>query len=343
MNENTDWLKKQILRRYIDGFSQEQIAIEFDISEGAVSEYLQESRHQDDTLIFQHEIAVNCMKTNTPIRQLASSLAFSNAVRRLAFDQNKINLVLNALNKIAVEDGSFRPEKFGKLILQICNFIEANGTSLEETHTLIQEKTQELSELKKKIVESKKTLARIERDRIEALSKRRIKLAELRTFRICKRAFHNAGVDFINLKPIINVISVIMKLDCNPDLIVNEMRKTSVLESRKESLEKECDERLKNLQIYEDQELARAKYHNTRIIAVELVNKTLMRGVHDDEIISLFDAILDHKFYLSIPDLIKDINTYGGIKPAIFKLKREIENLKSEKNGLSSEGPSNLL
>jgi len=86
------------LTEYLDGFSQEQIATELDISEGAVSKFLQELRQQDDTLIYQHEIAVICKKNNFPIRQLASNLAFANALKRTAFDHNKINLVLRILN-----------------------------------------------------------------------------------------------------------------------------------------------------------------------------------------------------------------------------------------------------
>ena len=81
MNQERHWLKTQILRKYLDGFSQEQIATELDISEGAVSEFLQESRQQDNTLMLQHEIAVMCNKNNIPIQELASNLAFSNSVK----------------------------------------------------------------------------------------------------------------------------------------------------------------------------------------------------------------------------------------------------------------------
>lgn len=227
MNQDRDWLKIQILRKYLDGFSQEQIATELDISEGAVSEFLQESRQQDVTLILQHEIAVICIKNNIPIRQLASNLAFSNALKRIAFDHNKINLVLRVLNKIVVEDGSFSPEKIGTLILQICSFMEANGFSLEEAHRKIEEKTQELTKIKRDIVEFKKIIARLEKERTEALRKKRIRLAELRTFNVFKQAFKNAGIDINNLKQITKTISTIWKLDCNPDLIINEMKKIS--------------------------------------------------------------------------------------------------------------------
>ena len=334
MNQDRDWLKIQILRKYLDGFSQEQIATELDISEGAVSEFLQESRQQDYTLILRHEIAVICNKNNIPIWQLASNLAFSNALKRMAFDHNKINLVLRVLNKIVVEDGSFSPEKIGTLILQICSFMEANGFSLEEAYRKIEEKTQESTEIKTDIAESKKIIAQLEKDRTEALRKKRIRLAELRTFNVFKQAFKDAGIDINNLKQITKTISAIWKLDCNPDLIINEMKKTSQLESRKELLEKQCDEAIKNLHVYEDEERIRARYHNTRIMAVDLVNKTIEKGVSEDEIVSLFDAIINHGSYLSLPDLIMDINTYGGIKSAIFKTKGELEKLKSEKDDL---------
>jgi hypothetical protein len=112
------------------------------------------------------------------------------------------------------------------------------------------------------------------------------------------------------------------------------MKKTSRLESRKELIEQQCDEALKNLRVYEEEERIRARFHNTRIMAVDIVNKIVEKGVSEDEIISLFDAIMSHEPYLSLPDLIMDINTYGGIRPAIFKTKREFEKLKSEKDDL---------
>ena len=104
------------------------------------------------------------------------------------------------------------------------------------------------------------------------------------------------------------------------------------MESRRELLKQQCDEAIKNLHVYEDEERIRARFHNTRIMAVDLVNKIIEKGVSEDEIVSLFDAIVNHESRLSLPDLIMDINTYGGIKSAIFKTKRELEKLKSEKD-----------
>jgi hypothetical protein len=106
------------------------------------------------------------------------------------------------------------------------------------------------------------------------------------------------------------------------------------LESRKELLEQQCDEAIKNLKVYENEERIRASYHDTRIRAVDLVNKIIEKGVSEDQIVSLFDAIINHGSYLSLPHLIMKINTYGGIESAIFETKRELEQLKSEKHDL---------
>ena len=212
--------------------------------------------------------------------------------------------------------------------------METNGFSLEEAHRKIEEKTQELKEINRNIAEYKKIIAGLEKDWTEALRKKRVRFAELTTFNVFKQAFENAGIDINNLKQITNSISAIWKLDCNPDLIINEMKKTSQLESRKELLEKQCDEAIKNLHVYEEEERIRIKHRNSHIMAVDVANKILEKGVSDYEIVSLFDAIENHESSLSLPHFITDINTYGGIKSAIFKTKRELEKLKTEKDDL---------
>lgn len=334
MEYSKDWLKTQILRKYLDGISQEQISIELDVSEGAVSAFLQESRQIDDTLILQHEIAVICQKNNISLQQIASNLAYSNALKKLAFDHDKIDLLLRALDKILVKDGSFSPEVIAKLILQICNFMQTNEAGLEETHNIIEEKKQELIEIKKKIVESKKIFQNTEQARIEALHKKRVTLANLKAFAVCKKAFEYVGIDFKNLKKFTNVLSVISELDSNPQLIIDEMKKTSALEFRKYCLEKECDETEKNLEIYKKEEEHRKKYRGSYSTALDLVNKALGQCFTADEIANLFNTIIDNQYYFSLAEFLSDIDTYGGIKSAIFKIKRELAKLTTEKENL---------
>jgi aspartokinase len=319
---------------YLEGISQEQIAIELDISEGKVSGYLQELRGHDDTLILQHEIAVVSKKSGISIQQLASQLAFSNAIKKMAFDRNKIHLLLRTLNSVFVDDGSFPPEKVAMFILQICNFMEANNVNLDEVHSKVSQKSMELSELKNKIAESKSVIAKTKDAETEALRKHRLTRTELRRFSVYRKACEFVGINFMDFEHVSNVLSLIQQLDGNPDLIINEMKKTSALEFRKYCLQKECDESEKNLEIYKKEEERHKMYKGSFSAAVDLVTNALVTVGTADEIANLFNAIGNNIGNFSLTDFTKDIDTYGGIKSAIFKIKRELEKLTIEKGNL---------
>jgi hypothetical protein len=107
---------------------------------------------------------------------------------------------------------------------------------------MIKEKTTQLSEIKKEISASSKTLTKMRQDKTTALRKRRIDLAELGTFRSCRRALDSAGLDFNDVEKTVNVISAIADADYNHEQIINEITKTRSLEDRKQSLQKDCDD-----------------------------------------------------------------------------------------------------
>jgi hypothetical protein len=54
------------------------------------------------------------------------------------------------------------------------------------------------------------------------------------------------------------------------------------------------------------------------------MNRLLQRGINAVVIYNIFDVLAKHQNYLSINDMAKDIDTYGGIVGAIFKKKREL-------------------
>jgi transcriptional regulator with XRE-family HTH domain len=316
---------------YLEGMSQEQIAIELDISEGTVSGYLQELRELDDTVALQHEIAVVCKKYSIPIQQLASELTFSNAIKKTAFDQNKIDLLLRVINNVFLEDGSFLPEKVAMFILQICNFMEVNNIGLDEAHNKVYEKSIELKEIKNKIAESKKIITEAKKCEKMALRRCRLTRAELRRFTVFRKASEFVGFDFKNFKKVSNVLSVIHQLDGNPDRIINEMKKTTDLELRKSNLGKDCDEVEKYLEIYREEKESRKLYKGAYSTAIELVTRVLVSVGTAEEIAELFDTIMKNKCNFPLAELTKDIDTYGCIKSAIFKIKREQEKIIAER------------
>jgi hypothetical protein len=342
IQSSTIALKTQILRKYLSGLSQEQIAIEFDISEGTVSAFLQELRQLDDTLTLQHEIAVFCHKYNIPIQELPSNLAFSNALKRMAFENNKIDLLLRILNKIIVEDGIFSPEKIATLILQICNFMQANGLSLEETHRITEEKSKQLSEIKKKIIESKKIIVKTEQAnnqkkellekskiKIEAMiMKNKVKEEQINLLVRLREIFSVYELDFDEIE-IFNLARIIknfkdLKWDVNS--IKSEYQKQVSLKSTNEDLEKKIDKKQIMLQKYSDTEKELETRLNAEYNAFKIFSSLIQTGLKREDIFNI-SLILKNDFSNnSVSQLIEDIRTYGSLALAKLKLEREYNN-----------------
>jgi hypothetical protein len=89
------------------------------VSEGTVNAILQEVNASDDIFRLQHEIAVVAKKSGQSIKELASNMAFANAIKSMAFEQNKIHPILKAIDCICPQDGSLKPDYIANLIFQI--------------------------------------------------------------------------------------------------------------------------------------------------------------------------------------------------------------------------------
>jgi orotate phosphoribosyltransferase-like protein len=80
--QNKDWLVAQTIRLTLRGFSQEEVSRELRVSEGTVNAIIQDLNASDNMLGLQHEIAVVCKKSGQSIKQLASNMAFANAIKK---------------------------------------------------------------------------------------------------------------------------------------------------------------------------------------------------------------------------------------------------------------------
>jgi orotate phosphoribosyltransferase-like protein len=78
-----DWLVAQIIRLTLSGYSQEEISRELNVSEGTVNTVIQEINESDDNFRLQHEIAVVSRKSGLSIKELASNMAFANALKKM--------------------------------------------------------------------------------------------------------------------------------------------------------------------------------------------------------------------------------------------------------------------
>ena len=70
---NKNWLKNEVLRLYLSGYSQENIAKEVNISIGMVNTLVNETIESDDTADLQRQIAIVSKKTGVDIKQIVSN------------------------------------------------------------------------------------------------------------------------------------------------------------------------------------------------------------------------------------------------------------------------------
>jgi len=159
------WLAVQITRMSLNGLPQEVISHELHISEGTVNTIMKELIASDETLTLQHEIAVVSKKTGMSIKQLASNLSFFNAMKRIGFEENKIQLFARALDSIFSQDQSLVPETAANLVFQVCNFIVKNGITLDKLNDEVERKYCELNKLSEQINEAKKIEAELQNEK----------------------------------------------------------------------------------------------------------------------------------------------------------------------------------
>jgi hypothetical protein len=66
----------------LSGYSQEEISRELNVSEGTVNAIMQGINASDDMLRLQHEITLVSKKSGQSIKELASNMAFANAIKK---------------------------------------------------------------------------------------------------------------------------------------------------------------------------------------------------------------------------------------------------------------------
>jgi orotate phosphoribosyltransferase-like protein len=87
--QNKEWLSHQILRLNLSGHTQKRIARELHVSEGTVNPIIQALINSDDTLVLQREIAIVSKSSGISIKQIASNMAFANAIKAVAHENGK--------------------------------------------------------------------------------------------------------------------------------------------------------------------------------------------------------------------------------------------------------------
>jgi chromosome segregation ATPase len=242
------------------------------------------------------------------------------------FEESKIDTILRAIESVCRQDGSLKPDIVATLLLQIFNLILKYKISLDRFPEEIERIYSELNKLNEEIKQTKKSLTELKNQR-KALTEYSFTLKELENFAWLRESFEEAGLDFEHRDEIHNILCSIRETDYDAQNLIEEVKSIRVIKLTKSELERKCEELEKNLEIYQKREHELKRNWSFLFPAIEVMKELLQRGVNPVNIYNIFYVLAKHQPYLSINDLAKDIDTYGSILGAIYKKKRELENL----------------
>jgi hypothetical protein len=316
--QNKEWLSHQTIRLSLSGHTQEQIALELHVSEGTVNAIIQELINSDDTLVLQREIAIVSKGSGISIKQIASNMAFANAIKAVAYENGRHESVIRAIDSICIRDGSFNPDAIATIFMQFCEMVLKNNTSPINVYREIQSKYRELDNVNKHLEDMRIKLKQLKVDLDLEYAKHRITGLILQKFLSLKKDFEEVGLDFDERDEIHNFLRNLKQMHTDPKKIINEVKRIPSIKAYKLGLMEECEKIEKILENYKKE--IEVQKRNTGFLyrAVELVTNLLQRGNSPESILRLFEILSKHPD-LSLVQFAYDIETYGGIKAALDK------------------------
>jgi len=311
--QDKEWLSHQTIRLSLSGHTQEQIARELHVSEGTVNAIIQELINSDDTLVLQREIAIVSKSSGISIKQIASNMAFANAIKAMAYENGRHESVIRAIDSICIRDGSFNPDAIATIFMQFCEMVLKNNTSPINVYREIQSKYRELDNVNKQLEDM-----RIKLKQLVEFAKHAITGLILQKFLSLKKDFEEVGLDFDKRDEIVNILRNLKQMHTNPKKIINEVKRIPSLKAYKLSLIEKCEKIEKILENYKKEIEVQQRSMGFLYPAVELVTNLLQRGNSPESILKLFEILSKHPD-LSLVQFAYDIETYGGIKAALDK------------------------
>ena len=337
---NKEWLRSTIIRLYLSGLPQEEIASETETSEGTVNAVIQEAILEDNILKLQREVAIISKRTGVSVQQLASNLAFENSIKRLAFDKGKIDTFIKAIQNKFTQDGRLDPDLVAKIVLQIADMAMKKNLGLEELAPSIQRIYNELNALDEVIKNKKKFIRELRKAEIHALDKNNTTRKELNHSIRLRKSFENAGLDIKKEDEVKNVLSNIREMNFAVTHIIDELKEIRGLKDTKNELEQSISS-LQNIALTTSEKIKELE-RNIEYLgpAKDTMIKLLQRGIHPDVITNIFDIVRKHPPAF-LESLSTDIDTYGGTQAAIYYIRTEynflidqVANLEAQRNAL---------
>ena len=126
-----NWIRRQVINLWIDGYSQDEIAHKMGFSVGKVNGIIQQFCITEEPVARVRDMVVSASKNGIGINQLNSNLRYANALKKFGSDHDKFESLFKGLEHIFGKNES-NPDKAAELIYQIAEIAYKEQKSLSE-------------------------------------------------------------------------------------------------------------------------------------------------------------------------------------------------------------------
>lgn len=322
---NDDWIKSEIVKLYLLGFSQDKISKEVNISIGSVNSILNELLSHDNTLELQRQIAILVNKNKTTLKQIAANLRWKNAIKLRGLEENKVEKILDLMDSIFKKNniplGTAADLLYSSIPYLLKNQLDPNRVEEE-----IQTKKNELESINYDIKSSSELLEKTGAKLESQLAKSRFTEKTLDKLTDFCKALEFYNLDVSDLYNLARMVEEFKKLGWDIKGILDKYDQVLNLESgikKAESKMRRYEAVLEDLYRKQTDEKRKwGKYYE----GFQIFNNLVESGLKPDDIFRVSYILKNNFVPETLSQLVEDIEKYGSIAAARAKLERDYLN-----------------
>jgi hypothetical protein len=325
-------VSEKILQAWLLGVPRDQIAQSMSVAEGTVTNVVEFYKQTEHSLDLQRQIAVIVRKTGTDINQLASNLRWENALKRKGSESERVIQFITDLHKEFDLSGMNESDAVSAIV-QIADIVTTEKIPMMALSAHLEKEYAELERVERDLAKDKEALERSNAEVGAALLRNKVTQDKIKRFSWKEKTLQHYGLSIGDLTRTVIFIRNLKQRNYDTSLIISKLSHIVSLEDRLVELDKECENYEINLEHYKMKLKAAEDYWGVHEASADLYANAVSMGVSPRNI---FDAvtIFGNNLYYTPQELIRDLETYGNIRAALFKRSRELKGLRPNANNL---------
>lgn len=315
---------------WLNGIPREVIAQNLRISEGSISNIVNQCLRNDWTINLQRQIAMVIERSGIDLAQLASNVRFTNAIRRQGANSEAIVDFLSALQK-QFDLSEATQEQAIRSIIECSEYCTKQHISLIDLLKHIQDKYNELEKIKSEIIEHNEKLQASTARVNYMLAEDRLTLEAVGDYRRIRNKMRYCGLSLSDSKKTINVMLSLKQMDYDVTQVVELFSKTLSAERNFKSLDEECRRKEEQLATYKQLEINAARNYGNQQRALNDYGMMDQTGLNMNHVFAATAIFSRHIHHFTIDQILYDIDTYGTLKAANIKLSMDLQRMSQQR------------